>query len=78
MSQCDQIGLFPNGLGDKFFTKVAQIYVDFWFFSKHHFVSKNCCCDNFLGHILWKFGYFLVVHLVALKRALVCVERSLH
>ena len=36
--QCDQVGRFLKVLGDKFFTSVAQIYIDFLgYFGKHLF-----------------------------------------
>ena len=50
--QCDQIGRFLEVFDDIFFTKVAQIYIDFvGYFWKTSKLSKNCF-GSFLG-VLW-------------------------
>ena len=48
--QCDQIGLFFNGLGYNFFTKIAKYLVTVWAITECHYFSLECC-----GYILVNF-----------------------
>ena len=61
--QCDQIGRFFIVLDNNFFTKEAQIFVDFlWYFEKHYLLNKNISA-YILGNFWRKFGCFLDKHL---------------
>ena len=59
--QCDQIGQFLKVLGDKFLTKLSQIFGDFfWDIWKHVTFNLKTAVSTF-----WEsFIYFLFQHLV--------------
>ena len=62
LRQCDQIGAFLKGLGDKFScNNDPTILKRFGPFEKWHYFNKIWC-----GYFLGNFGYFLCLHLVTL------------
>ena len=64
---CDQIGRFLEFLGNKFITKVTQMFDDFWGSCENHWFFKSNGLGYFLGNFWKNLGYSLFQHLVTLR-----------